>query len=209
LIVGGILGLLAFVLALTLSYANTRFDERRHATLEEANAIGTAWLKAEAINDPRGRDITRLLEDYTAQRKFFLQARRQSVELAAINKRTSDLQTEIWAHATAISHERSDDVVAALMQSLNDVFDMSSAQRFAHDARFPPALRGWDRYKQTFPHTLGRLRVIQKCDFAVNPTSASDYFDLLSGCKSSRLSNVLADVSTLQDRSSATSVQVT
>ena len=39
LIVGGLLGLLAFVLALTLNYANTRFGERRQAALEESNAI--------------------------------------------------------------------------------------------------------------------------------------------------------------------------
>jgi hypothetical protein len=43
-VVGGMLGLLAFVLALTLSFASTRFQERRDGTLAEANAIGTAWL---------------------------------------------------------------------------------------------------------------------------------------------------------------------
>src|SRR5579871_6132147 len=52
-IVGGMLGLLAFVLALTLSFANTRFSERRAGALTEANAIGTAWLRAEAIGNPR------------------------------------------------------------------------------------------------------------------------------------------------------------
>jgi hypothetical protein len=137
LIVGGIAGLLAFVLALTLSYANTRFGERRHAALEEANAIGTAWLRAEAINHQRGREIVGLLEHYTTQRKLFLQSARQSAELEGINKRTSDLQTQIWGHATAISHERPDPIAAALMQALNDVFDLSAAQRFAHEARLP------------------------------------------------------------------------
>jgi hypothetical protein len=39
------LGLLAFVLALTLSFANSRFSERIQGTLNEANAIGTAWLR--------------------------------------------------------------------------------------------------------------------------------------------------------------------
>jgi hypothetical protein len=41
-VVGGMLGLLAFVLALTLSFADTRFSERVQGTLAEANAIGTA-----------------------------------------------------------------------------------------------------------------------------------------------------------------------
>src|SRR5215469_2698809 len=73
-VVGGMLGLLAFVLALTLSFANGRFAERRAGSLEEANAIGTAWLRAEAIQDPRGRDIARLLEEYTKLRMDFVQA---------------------------------------------------------------------------------------------------------------------------------------
>ena len=40
-VVGAMLGLLAFVLALTLSFANTRFGERRAGTLGKANAIGS------------------------------------------------------------------------------------------------------------------------------------------------------------------------
>jgi hypothetical protein len=53
-VVGGMLSLLAFVLALTLSFANSRFSERVEGTLAESNAIGTAWLRAEAIDHVRG-----------------------------------------------------------------------------------------------------------------------------------------------------------
>ena len=72
--VGGLLGLLAFVLALTLSFGSARFEERRQGTLAEANAIGTAWLRAEATGHPRGSEIARLLEDYGRLRKDYLQA---------------------------------------------------------------------------------------------------------------------------------------
>ena len=67
-VVSGMLGLLAFVLALTLSFANTRFSERVEGTLAEANAIGTAWLRAEAIGHIRGPEIARLLEEYAQVR---------------------------------------------------------------------------------------------------------------------------------------------
>ncbi len=60
-VVGGLLGLLAFVLALTLSFAAARFDERRAGSLTEANAIGTAWLRAEAIGTQRAAETARLL----------------------------------------------------------------------------------------------------------------------------------------------------
>src|SRR3954469_8457424 len=57
-LVGGLLGLLAFVLALTLSFASERFNDRRAGTLAEANAIGTAWLRAKALGQPRSDEIT-------------------------------------------------------------------------------------------------------------------------------------------------------
>jgi hypothetical protein len=46
--VGITLGLLAFTLAFTFSMAADRFDARRVAVLEEANAIGTTYLRADA-----------------------------------------------------------------------------------------------------------------------------------------------------------------
>ena len=52
-LVGSLLGLLAFVLALTLSFSSERFNERRLGTLAETNAIGTAWLRAKAIGQSR------------------------------------------------------------------------------------------------------------------------------------------------------------
>lgn len=140
LVASGILGLLTFVLALTLSYANTRFMERRHAALEEANAIGTAWLRAQAIDLASAREVGKLLEEYTQQRRLFVQAHRAAAELENINDRTLNLQTEIWKRMTEISHERTDPVAAALMQALNRSFDLATAQRFAFEFRYPPQM---------------------------------------------------------------------
>ena len=53
LVTGGVLALTAFILALTLSFGTGRMAERRTGALEEANAIGTAWLQASALPDPR------------------------------------------------------------------------------------------------------------------------------------------------------------
>jgi hypothetical protein len=139
-VVGGLLGLLAFVLALTLSYSSTRFDERRAGALAEVNAIGTAWLRGQAIDHPRSREISKLLETYTLARKEFMLAPRRSPALDEINTRSSALQTEIWGHLSALARERSDPIVASLMASINDVFDASSAERFAFESRLAPQL---------------------------------------------------------------------
>lgn len=139
-VVGGMLGLLAFVLALTLSFANTRFSERRIGTLTEANAIGTAWLRAEAVGGPRGEEIARLLGDYAKVRSDFVLAGRNDVVLARLTQRTNALQTEIWGHLSAIVREQPTPVASALMAALNDTFDASTNERFAYEMRLPPQL---------------------------------------------------------------------
>lgn len=140
LVVGGLLGLLAFILALTLSYGSTRFHERRAGALAEANAIGTAWLRAEALDHPRAHQIARLLEGYTSLRKEFMLAPRRSSEIDTLNQRTAALQTEIWGHVTAISRERYDPVVVSLMAALNETFDLGTAERFAFEKGMPGQL---------------------------------------------------------------------
>lgn len=139
-VVGAMLGLLAFVLALTLSFANTRFSERRAGTLAEANAIGTAWLRAEAIGHPRATVIARLLEEYTQVRGDFVRAGLDPAVTAGLQQRTTVLQNTIWGHAAAIARERPDPIVASFMASLNETFDMSTAERFAFSFTLPPQL---------------------------------------------------------------------
>lgn len=139
-VVGGMLGLLAFVLALTLSFATTRFQERRDGTLVEANAIGTAWLRAQAIGHPRGSEIAHLLEDYIQVRRDFVTANALSTEIGGLNTRSDALQSEIWGHVTTIVRERPDPVATSLMAALNETFDRATAERFALSMPFPVQL---------------------------------------------------------------------
>ena len=139
-LVGAVLGLLAFTLALTLSFANTRFAERRAGTLAEANAIGTAWLRAEAIADPRSADVARLLEQYARVRADFVRAPLGAEATAAMNNRTSELQNQIWKQVTALIVDHPNPVTVSLMSAVNDTFDTSTAERFAHAFTLPAQL---------------------------------------------------------------------
>jgi hypothetical protein len=139
-VVGGMLGLLAFVLALTLSFATTRFEERRQGTLMEANALGTAWLRAKAINHARGEELAKLFEDYTRLRADFIKAPADRGAVRAINDKTSELQNRIWEHVTVIVREKPDPISASLMAATNEVFDRSTAERFAFSLTMPPQM---------------------------------------------------------------------
>lgn len=136
-VVGGILGLLAFVLALTLSFASSRFNERRQGTLVEANAIGTAWLRAAAIGQPRGDEIARLLEEYTQTRLNFVRSNNDPEALAQLSQRTNTLQSTIWGHAAAIIRAQPGPVATWLASSLNDAFDASTDERFGFAQKLP------------------------------------------------------------------------
>lgn len=139
-IVGGLLALLAFVLALTLSYANARFSERRAGALAEVNAISTAWSIAEVIGHPRGKEIARLLEEYTQVRQQFVEAARDKAKIAELNKTTNALQSKMTGHLAAIVQEQPNPVSAALMTSLNESFDAATSERFAYDLGLPPQI---------------------------------------------------------------------
>ncbi|MGE3784434.1 MAG: hypothetical protein AB7H71_17055 [Alphaproteobacteria bacterium] len=134
------MALLAFVLALTLSFASERFNERRLATIAETNAIGTAWLRARAIGQPRGDEIARLLEEYTNLRMQFVQAPPDAAVLDDVNNRTNALQSAIWKEVSAIVREQPNPVSTSLMASVNEAFDTSAAGRFAFELRLPPQI---------------------------------------------------------------------
>jgi len=140
LIVNSLLALLAFTLALTLSYGSARFSERRAGSLAEAKTIGTAWLRAEAIGDPRGHEIADLLKQLGALRRDYIREPRHSPAIEEITNRSARLQSQIWERLSLIVQARPDDVTASLMEALNDTFDAGLAERFAMETGFPPQL---------------------------------------------------------------------
>jgi hypothetical protein len=81
-----------------------------------------------------------LLEQYTKLRIGFVQAGHNTAELDAINDQTNALQSAMWIHLSAIIRDRPNPVTASLMASLNDVFDMTTAERFAFEQRLPPQI---------------------------------------------------------------------
>jgi cellobiose-specific phosphotransferase system component IIC len=61
---GAILGLLALLIAFTFSMALSRFEVRRDAVVNEANAIGTTALRARLLPTPYNTDSLKLLREY-------------------------------------------------------------------------------------------------------------------------------------------------
>jgi hypothetical protein len=118
--VGATLGLLAFILAFTFGLAATRFDTRRQVLLDEANAIGTTYLRAGMLPDRR-EEIRTLLRAYVDARLEAV----QSGDVTEGLRRTEHLHNQLWAQAVAMGeHHPTSIVVGLFIQSLNEVIDL-------------------------------------------------------------------------------------
>ncbi len=128
--VGGLLGMLAFLLAFTFSTASSQYDLRKSNVLEEANAIGTAYLRADLIDAEHGAAVKELLREYVDVR---LEAAGGS-DLDTALRRSVAIHDLLWAQTSSAARENPGTNSALLVQSINLVIDM-------HEKRVTGALR--------------------------------------------------------------------
>jgi hypothetical protein len=121
-IVAAVLGLLAFLLAFTFGMAASRFDTRRELVLEEANAIGTTYLRAALLPEPHRTEIRTLLRRYV---DLSLEAV-QSAMIAQTQARSQELQDQLWAQAVLVGEKNPTSITGLFIQALNNVFDLSA-----------------------------------------------------------------------------------
>jgi hypothetical protein len=124
-------------LAVSLSMADAHFEARRKLVLDEANAIGTARLRALAIGGENGAEVARLLYDYARLRMDFFAAGNDQNRLKSVYRKTAEVQQHIWNQASAISRNTPTPISAILLSSLNEVFDLASTRRWAFEVRVP------------------------------------------------------------------------
>jgi len=118
--VASILGLVALVLGFTFSLAASRFDARRMAVLEEANAIGTCYLRSRLLPDPERYETAKLLREYVEQR---IRGVTDGKTGAAIT-RSEALHELLWSQATSAAEKNPTPITSLFIESLNNVIDM-------------------------------------------------------------------------------------
>jgi hypothetical protein len=138
-VLGAVLGLLALLLGFTFALAVDRYESRRMLVLEEANAIGTAYLRAQLLEEPHRSRISRILVDYTDHR---LEASHATAQDAARElAKDHELVTELWtATVAAFPTIRSVDFSSAFLDSVNAVIDLGEARIVLRQVRVPLAV---------------------------------------------------------------------
>ena len=123
-----VLGLLAFMLAFTFSMAASRFDARRQAVLEEANAIGTSRLRSRLLAEPQRSKMTELLRRYTEIRAQKL----TSENLAHVLAESETLHEQIWQQAVVSAESDPHSIMTGLcLESLNETIDLHAKRVYA------------------------------------------------------------------------------
>lgn len=122
---GGILGLLALLLGFTFNMALQRFDNRTHAVIGEANAIGTSLLRTKLLPAPYDSVTWQLLQQYVDLRiEISTIDLTKEEERTSINQKTDKLQNEIWETAIRAAEVDPRPVTTGyFITSLNDVID--------------------------------------------------------------------------------------
>jgi hypothetical protein len=124
----GIATLTAFVLSLSFAQASGRFDSRRALVVEEANSIGTTWLRADQLQSTEPRRFREVLTDYTNTRLTAYGTPNNPPLYAKALDRSAREQSELWSIASLALHDHPDFGRSLLMQSLNDTIDVSAEQ---------------------------------------------------------------------------------
>ncbi len=121
---GAMFGLLALMLGFTFAMALSRFEERRHAVLAEANAISTTGLRARLLPPPYNTEAVKLLREYAQLRVTVSQHVPTLEELGTGVARSNEIQEQLWQNAL-VGAPKADATVPAwlVFDSLNQMFD--------------------------------------------------------------------------------------
>jgi len=133
-------GLLGLLLAFTFSGAAARLDTRRVQIVDEANAIGTAWLRLDVLPPNTQPGIRDAMRKYVDSRIAVYRAFSDSGADAARAEyaRSSALQNDVWTRAITAARDVPHANIV-LLPALNEMFDIAST-RVAATQMHPPAI---------------------------------------------------------------------
>ena len=121
---GTTLALLSFLVAFSFSGAASRYIDRMDLIVKEANAIGTAYLRAMILPEPQRADLQTLLRQYSTDRVAFFRTTNVD-EMRPLLVRAGEIHTKIWDTALK-GIAGNTQLMLVILPSLNDVIDIHS-----------------------------------------------------------------------------------
>ncbi|HET7265013.1 MAG TPA: hypothetical protein VFL28_10115 [bacterium] len=138
---GAIFVLTGLILGFSFSYAAGRFDVRRLLVVEEANAIGTTYLRASNLPAGTADKFRTILREY-AQARLGIYSNVTDPETSlALERRSIAVRNALWAILVAAESSDTRNVQFGLLtQALNTMFDISARESAALGTHLPIAM---------------------------------------------------------------------
>lgn len=138
---GSVFGLLGLLIAFTFSGAAARLVERRALITEEANDIGTAYLRLDLLAEDDKADLRERFRKYAELRSTPPKIDSMSVADGWYTT-TGEMQRAIWTRAVAASQrvEADPDATKLLLPALNEMIDITSTRKRATKDHPPLAI---------------------------------------------------------------------
>ena len=134
-----LLGVLALMLGFTFSLALQRFDSRSQAVVDEANAIGTTYLRAQLLPVSVREETQKLLQNYADLRvKVSGLSLDNETEREAFLFKANNVLDALWGCARKAAEEDNSPVTSGLfIQSLNETIDSYGRREAALNRHVP------------------------------------------------------------------------
>ncbi len=138
---GAVFGLLGLLIAFTFSGAASRFDHRRELVIEEANAIGTAYLRLDLLPVETQPALRALFRQYLDARLDMIQKLPDMKASHAAIAQANTLQGQIWPMAVkACQASGSVPATTLLLAALNEMFDIANLRTTISLEMHPPTV---------------------------------------------------------------------
>ena len=136
-----ILTLAGFMLAFTFAIAADRMHDRKMLVRDEANAIGTAWLRSDFLPEPDRAESAGLLRRYVDIRLDAVQVTSPD-QMQKLLVESQQIQRQVWD--MAVKNARKDmnsDVAALYIEALNALIDIHTTRTaIALQAQIPTGI---------------------------------------------------------------------
>jgi hypothetical protein len=116
--------LVAFLIGFAFSGAASRFTNRLDLIVNEANALGTAYLRADTIAEPQRGELKAALKEYTADRVTLL-SREGREQIEPLLAKVSGLHERMWRAVITATQDNAP-LMAIALPPINDVIDLHS-----------------------------------------------------------------------------------
>jgi hypothetical protein len=135
-VLGATLTLLGLLIGFTFSMAISRYDQRKNYEEEEANAIGTEYVRADLLPEPARTKVQAHLVQYLDLRIQRYDAHAID-DVSALAAKTAQTQDSMWNEVKTVANVSPNPVIATVVVGMNDVLNRQGYTQAARLNRIP------------------------------------------------------------------------